>query len=179
MSFKKKIDMLLEAKKLEKLSINKMERDLHLDGTLYKGLKKDDWVPDPGLSKDIVRKYRIRQSWWDKDWETGSLDMFEPETEPGNISSDNTGKPLSENPTELFQKIVFGGTEYVIMPKSAFEGNYRLMPLEEITMHEKELERKNDELIRKDTQIMGLYELFKLMASGGASAHLPEVKETK
>jgi hypothetical protein len=78
MSFKKKIELILKAKELDKLSINKMEQALGLDGTIYKGVKNPDYIPDPNLVSEILRKYRIKESWWNKDWATGSLDMFEP-----------------------------------------------------------------------------------------------------
>lgn len=82
--------MLLEARKLEKLSVNKIERILGVDGTIYKALKAEDYIPDPELSSDIVRKFGIRQAWWDKEWETGTLDMFEKNPTP---------VPNSEQPT--------------------------------------------------------------------------------
>lgn len=74
--------MLLEAKKLEKLSVNKIERALGVDGTIYKALKAENYIPDLELSSDIVRKFHIKQSWWDKEWETGTLDMFEENPTP-------------------------------------------------------------------------------------------------
>ena len=120
MSFKKKIELLLKTKQLGRITRNKIERDLTLDGTLYKGLKKEDWEPDPEISKEIVRKYGIKQSWWDKDWETGSLDMFEDKPKPGNILTDND-ENIPKGDPEVYRTIVEGNTEYVLMKRSIIE----------------------------------------------------------
>lgn len=132
----------------------------------------DNQIEKPtAVVEKFLTYYNIRTEWW----KTGKGEIFNTSVQE---RSDNTEKPLNDNPKVLLQKIVFGDTEYVIMPKTAFDGNYRLMPVEEITMHEKELERRNDELVRKDEQIMGLYELFKLMASGSPQLP-PAIKDTK
>lgn len=82
------------------------------------------------------------------------------------MSSDNPEKPLGVDAGEVYRKIVEGDTEYVLIPRSLFDGKYRMIPVEEIESHERELARKAEELVRKDHQITGLYELFKLVATG-------------
>lgn len=76
MSFRKKIDMILKAKKLERLSKNKIEKLLGVDGTIYKAYNGDKDPVDPNLVSELVRKLGIRQAWWDKDWESGNTNIF-------------------------------------------------------------------------------------------------------
>lgn len=77
MSFRKKIDMILKAKKLERLSINKIERELDVDGVIYKNHKADTYPTDSKLISDFIRIYRIRQQWWDKEWEIDGSVIFD------------------------------------------------------------------------------------------------------
>ena len=176
MSFRTKIDMILKAKKLERLSINKIEKLLGVDGTIYKAHKANKYPVDPNLVSELLRKLRIRQGWWDKDWASGSTDIFEKngtsvQNEPA--VNENSNMDVAEA-----IRVIIGGSEYFVIPKVALEGKYRLMPLEEISLKEKELERRNDDLIRKDTQIQGLYELVKIIASG-RTVEIPKIEEGK
>jgi DNA repair exonuclease SbcCD ATPase subunit len=151
MSFKKKIDMLLEAKKLDKLSINKMERDLGLDGTIYKGVKNPDYIPDPGLVSEIVRKYNIRKQWWDKDWETGSNDIFNTSVPE---STDNTVKMKSRE--EMYQDLVEANSDYSLVPKIILE-KYQLLPKEESEDRReilKTIERISNQLVSEKERLI-------------------------
>lgn len=116
--------MLLEAKKLERLSVNKIEQSLGLDGTIYKGMKKDNYVPDPNLVSEIIRKYRIKSSWWDKDWKTGTLDMFEENPTSVDKTGDNNGKSV---PEEVYRDLVESNSEYRLVPKVIMD-DYHIVP---------------------------------------------------
>jgi hypothetical protein len=130
MSFKKKIELILKAKELDKLSINKMEQALGLDGTIYKGVKNPDYIPDPNLVSEILRKYRIKESWWNKDWATGSLDMFEPKPTRDENLADNKENLVIAG--EVYRKIVEGNTEYVLVPRTVLD-NVQLIAKSQIS----------------------------------------------
>lgn len=68
--------MILEAKRLERLSINKIERLLGVDGTIYKAYKAGEYPKDPNLISKLIKLLNIRQEWWDTDWESGNMDVF-------------------------------------------------------------------------------------------------------
>lgn len=89
------------------------------------------------------------------------------------------GAAVKQNTIDLGEaiRLIVEGSEYYLIPKVAIEGKYRLMPLEEISIKEKELERKSLDLIRKDDQILGLQELVKLIASKVPDA--PIIKEAQ
>jgi hypothetical protein len=59
-SFKEKIDKIL---KYRKLSINKIEKELDVDGTFRKAYN-DDREPNDELVMEFRRKFQIRDSWW-------------------------------------------------------------------------------------------------------------------
>lgn len=89
MSFRKKIDMILEAKKLERLSKNKIERLMGVDGTIYKAYDDDREPADSEIVRKLIDVLCVRQEWWDKEWETGSMNIFHTLVQN---RSDNTGK---------------------------------------------------------------------------------------
>lgn len=160
-------------------AVSRIEEDGGIGNGTLKGWK--DWSLEKSNRTilDFLNTSRINPEWW----KTGKGEIF---ITPVHMATDNKEKPLREDtPEEIYRKIVEGGTEYLLIPRSALEGKYRLVAMEQFIANEKEMERKenelirkNDELIRKDNQIIGLYELFKLMAAT-AKAELPEIKETK
>lgn len=102
MSFQKKLDMILEARKLERLSINKIERLLGVDGTIYKAHKADKYPVDSELVLDMLRKLGVRREWWEKEWETGSNNIF---TTSVQNPSDNKEKTLEETIEALLAEL--------------------------------------------------------------------------
>jgi hypothetical protein len=172
MSFKRKIDMILEARKLQRLSRNRIEQMIGVDGTIYKAYDDDREPADSEIVRKLIGTLGIRQQWWDKDWESGSTDIFITPVQ------NDPHKHRNGQDDDLYKRIVEGGTEYLLVPRTAFEGNYRFIPIEEIEMHARELERKEAELIRKDSQIQGLHELFKMIASG-LTLDLAKIQEAK
>lgn len=123
MSFRAKIDKILEAKQLERLSINKIEKLLGVDGTIYKAHKDDRYPVDSELIPKLIGKLGIRQQWWDKDWETGSTDIFitHEQKEPAIPE-----KPLRGDP-EVYRTIVEGNTEYVLVHREQFQNDRKIM----------------------------------------------------
>lgn len=155
--------MILKAKQLERLSINRIEKLLGVDGTIYKAHKADKYPVDPDLVSELVRKLGIRQEWWDREWKTNSDNIFITSVQN---RTDNKEKNLADTLDEAMNKVIKDEGEYYIVPKTVLEGNYRFIPIEELRMKERELEHKNDELVRKDHQIQGLHELFKMVLAG-------------
>lgn len=115
---------------------------------------KDNQLADPNLhAKQFLKHHNINPKWW----ETGKGEVFLTSVQE---RSDNTGKQwLDFSPEDVYRKIIEGGTEYLLVPKTAFEGHYRFVPIEQIQSQTRELERR-------DHQIEGLYEIIKLIASG-------------
>lgn len=114
----------------------------------------DKQVEKPTIAVEkFLTHYNINRKWW----ETGEGDVFLTSVQE---RSDNTGKQqLDFSPEDVYRKIIEGGTEYLLVPKTAFEGHYRFVPIEQIQAQTRELERR-------DHQIEGLYEIIKLIASG-------------
>lgn len=174
MTAQQKIDKILEIKGIE-LTDFAMKCGI-IPNSLKVAIKRN------ALSSDIVTKihdtYGVRKEFL----KTGSMPVFtaasdgKPTREQ--IDSDNKGKASGVDLSEAI-RIIIEGSEYFVIPKVAIEGKYRLMPLEEISLKEKELERRNDELIRKDHQIQGLYEIVKVIASGAPTLNLPKLEDTK
>jgi hypothetical protein len=124
MSFRKKIDMLLEAKKLERLSINKIEQALAVDGTIYKNHKADTYPTESKLVSEIIRIYNIRQEWWDKEWETGSNNIFNTSV-PKSTGSKQNGE-LSSKET-FYEDLMERNKDYFVAPRAIFT-DYKIVP---------------------------------------------------
>lgn len=144
MSFTRKIDMILEAKKLERLSINKIEKQLGVDGTIYKAHKADKYPVDSELVRKLIGILGIRQEWWDKEWESGSTDIFITPVQNQAAVAGNamTAKDL----LVVLQDVLAERSDYRIIPKTVLDGEYRLLPLSEIEHRAKELESRTKEL---------------------------------
>jgi len=94
MSFKEKIDKIISASELRsgkrKLTINKIEATLEVDGTIYKNYKADTYPKDQGLISKMLNKFGISSEWW----ETGKGEIFiangtpVPESDKKNIDDE-------------------------------------------------------------------------------------------
>lgn len=143
MSFKKKIDMILEARKLQRLSKNKIEQLIGVDGTIYKAYNDDREPADSEIVRNLIGTLGIRQEWWDKDWESGSTDIFNTSVQKEPLVKGNaTPKDL----LTALQDILAEQSDYRIIPKTVLDGEYRLLPKSEIEHRAKELESRLKEL---------------------------------
>lgn len=149
MSFKKRIDKILEAKQLERLSINKIERLLGVDGVIYKAHKGDYFPTDPNLISEMIRKLSIRQEWWDRDWETDSKDIF--------ITRDD--KPTDNSESDIqkyFHQVLEEKTAYRLIPKLILD-EYNIIPKIEAQASIdkwKADERKWDEMLKSKNALI-------------------------
>lgn len=173
MDFRQKIDRILSIKQIRLYKLAEISK---MGNTLEKAYQDNREMTETSTEK-FLRNMGVNSEWWKR--QKGPEFLIQKEE---NITPVENEPAIIENnpdPGEIYRKIVEGGTEYLLIPKTALEGKYRLVAIEHISQQEKELERRDNELIRKDHQIMGLYELFKLMASG-TPVHLPpEVKDTE
>lgn len=134
-------------------------RNFPTERLLSNGLIDDWWIRPidwtSGKLDKFLTHYNVNREWW----KTGKGPIF-------NTSVQNPPAVTEIQAGEIYRKIVEGGTEYLLVPRTAFEGKYRFIPIEEIELRAKELERKDDQIRRRDNQIEGLHELFKMIASG-------------
>jgi hypothetical protein len=111
----------------------------------------DDWsdkqVGKPTRTvKDFLRFHGINEQWW----KTGEGDVFNKKRTYVELPSNN--KEM-ENPREtVYQTIVEGHTEYVLIPRSIMKDT-QLISSEQIKRTWDELAEKNKELERKNGQI--------------------------
>lgn len=134
--------MILEARKLQRLSRNKIEQMIGVDGTIYKAYDDDREPADSEIVRNLIGTLGIRQQWWDKDWESGSKDIFITHDEnPPPIA----GKPIKGEPLKLLQDALAEGSDYRVIPKTILDGEYRIFPKSEIEQRTKELEARSKE----------------------------------
>lgn len=91
-SFAEKINKIL---KYRKLSINKIEKKLEVDGTFRKAYKEDR-EPNEDLIEEFLGKFQIRRGWWDNPVGDLEDDIFEKKGTYVEIPSD-TKDPVEEN----------------------------------------------------------------------------------
>lgn len=88
------------------------------------------------------------------------------------VKKSTEGKENIElSPEDVYRKIVEGGTEYLLIPKTAFEGEYRLVHVEHIEAQAKEVENHHRALEK-------ILELFRLVVSG-RPIDLAKIEDTK
>jgi hypothetical protein len=128
MTFKDRIDRLLEIKELDKLSINKIEKALGVDGTIYKGIKDSKYIPNSELVSEIVRIYNLKKSWWDNPVSNNPDDIYEKKLTDMPKPNENKEKTADE----VYRDIVEGNTEYILIPRSVLQEKYRLVSIEKL-----------------------------------------------
>lgn len=74
LTFKEKIDKIL---KYRKLTINRIETKLDVDGTFRKAYNENR-EPNEDLVSEFLRNFRIRQTWWDEPVGDTEADIFLP-----------------------------------------------------------------------------------------------------
>ena len=172
MTFEEKIYTIL---KLNKLEINTVEDLSEKAGfsrdTIRKAIARGSEL-NPGNTRTFVDRLGINWDWWDHQ----KGEVFNEKHTSVQRPTDNKIKSLKDALEAAVDKVSTNEDEYYIVPKTVFEGKYRFIPIEELEMNAKELERKNDELVRKDHQIQGLHELFKLIISG-RRIDVPNIQE--
>lgn len=180
MSFRKKIDMILEAKQLERLTINKIERSIEKDGTIYKAYKDDREPADLEIVRKLIGTLNIRQEWWDKEWESGSKDIFNTpvQKEAAVTEKDVREKSVRDYARDIID-VIEGKTEYVVIPRSVLKENYRIVPLEQFEKDKLQMERDARELDERSRQIQRLTDLIGQFSERPINIHLPNVELTK
>lgn len=153
-----------------KKSANQLGKDSGLGNATV-----DDWndnqLGNPTLHcKAFLKHYNIDLNWW----ETGNGEIFNTSVQK---QPTVTEKDMGE--IEAFKRLVEGGTEYLLVPRTAFEGAYRFVPVEQIANQTKEIEIKAQELARKDAQIQSLTNAVTIVIQGIASGRFPQASEIK
>lgn len=165
--------MILEARKLQRLSRNKIEQMIGVDGTIYKAYDDDREPADSEIVRKLIGTLGIRQAWWDKDWETGSMDIFNtPVTDEPAIAEKTLGEPWE---VSAFRKIFEGDAAYILVHKAAFH-NHRFTSVEQIEAHAKE----RAEMIAEIGNLSKMFMKFVNDLHGlGRVPELPKIEETK
>lgn len=140
MSFKKKIDMILEARKLQRLTINKIEKLLGVDGTIYKAYKDDREPADSEIVRKLIGKLGIRQAWWDKEWESDSKEIFNTSVrnEPA-VAEKPTEGDAARIYEELYEKFLGTNSEYLMIHRDILK-EHRLVAVKQLETNAKELD---------------------------------------
>ena len=176
MSFRKKIDMILEAKKLQRLSKNKIEQMIGVDGTIYKAYNDDREPADSEIVRNLIGTLGIRQQWWDKEWESGSKDIFNTSVQGEAAVAE---KPLGEQKDiykELYNKFIGEGSEYLLIHRDVLK-EHRLVAVEQFEKDQRQMEQNAKELDRRAEQLEGLRELVKELSARPINIHLPKVQK--
>jgi hypothetical protein len=145
MTFKEKIYKIVRLNKLGINSPSGLETYIKAGtGSITKYLKKDE-EPGEDTVKKILELSGLNKQWW----ETGEEPVFIEKDDTNNTSvqngSDNKGKSSGE--ADLYKKIVEGGTEYLLVPRTAFEGHHRFTSIEQINAQTQELKDKQDTIV--------------------------------
>jgi hypothetical protein len=171
----------------DRIAVLKQELGISSNRALEKGgLPGDEWVVSNGLldtwkDKDpsefttsslerFLNYWGINKDWW----RTGKGDPITKKPTPAIKSTDNMEKGQYEG---VYQTIVEGRTEYVLIPRSILSET-QLVSTEQINKTWAELAEKNRELERKNKQLDFYQEQFaKLMDNLELSPKSPKPKE--
>jgi hypothetical protein len=117
MTFKQKIDKILEIKQIK---LWKLAEESELGTTLEKAYNENREMRESTVGK-LLQKVGINGEWWNSG--KGDILIKQPMTQPG--SPDERGQLI-------LQSIIDHADEYRWIPKQAFDGDYRLMLKSEI-----------------------------------------------
>lgn len=136
MTFKDRIDRLLEIKKLDRLSINKIEKALNVDGTIYKGIKDPDYIPSSELVSEIIRIYNLKRSWWDNPLSNNPDDIYVENHTPEDKPGDNGENEVTHELRRLIEK----NDKYSLVPNLILT-QYEIQSKAEILRNEEVLKK--------------------------------------
>lgn len=121
LSFEEKINIIL---KIKQLSLKEMEREMGYDGTLYKAINENR-APKKKTIDEILRKFHVKQTWWDNPVGDTAADVFEE-----NPTHDDIEPAIPEFPLrvdKVYKDLVEGNSDYSLIPKTVLAGEYRLV----------------------------------------------------
>jgi hypothetical protein len=143
-----------------------------------------DWEDKPvDWSSDKLEKFlngwNINRVWW----RTGEGEVLNEKPTYEQNEPAVTEKPSESWEASAFRKIIEGGAEYVLVPRTTFEGNHRFTSVEQIEIQAKELEYKSREAAAKDEEIRNLTKAFidlvKEMRGLGSLPETSKVEKTQ
>lgn len=121
MTFKEKIDKILENNTLGISSVHGLEKHLSLGvGAITKKYSKNE-APGPEVIKKIKDGLRINNKWWDNN--EGDIFIDQPDSE-------------SKIP-EIYRNLLEAKTEYTLIPRRVLQEEYRIVLKSEIDSKEK------------------------------------------
>jgi transcriptional regulator with XRE-family HTH domain len=128
----------------------------------------------------LVKYFGVPRELFFKDGLT--LEYLETHYSGGNNTSVQMEDAITENqpneeiemetPADVYRKIVEGGTEYFLVPKTAFDGAYRFVPVEHIHSQVRELDAK-------DSQIQNLTSIINHIVVSGRLLQSPKIEEAQ
>lgn len=128
MSFKEKIDKILETNKLGVNSVNGLEQFLKVSmGSISKPYKNNR-APGPMISKKILEELGINKRWWD----SGEGDVFQNELDQEKV------------PEEVYRDLIESNTQYILVSKFVLNEEYRVMLKSEIDSKDRFIDKLMD-----------------------------------
>lgn len=168
MTFKEKIDRILEANELGINSISAFEDKIEAGRGAINDFYKENREPGRITLKRIKSFPDLNWEWW----ETGKGEIFL--TSVPNTTDNKKNSYLREG---VYQTIVEGHTEYVLIPRTVLNET-QLVSTEQINKTWAELAEKNKELERKNKQLDFYQEQFaRLMDNLELTPKPPKPKE--
>jgi hypothetical protein len=125
MDFKEKIDKILEIKGIK---IWKLGDDANMRSTLEKAYKDNREMTDR-KTENFLQNLGINKRWW----ETGEGEIFQEDIETDMHPNDRV-------PEEVYRNLVETNTEYMLVPKTILNEEYRILLSSEIEHRKKLLE---------------------------------------
>jgi hypothetical protein len=144
MTFKEKIDKILEIKEFKINSVTALEDKVGSGRGAINDFYNRDEQPGRKTLKRILSLRGLNLEWW----KTEKGPVFIAGSEENHTSvqngSDNKENPLGD--TDLFQRVVrVGTTEYVVLPKTVLDGEYRISSSLDLEQRAKELDARTKE----------------------------------
>jgi hypothetical protein len=140
LTFKEKIDIILNIKELSKKDI---EKSLDVDGTFYKAYNENR-EPRKELLAEFLRKFHVKTSWWKNPIGTTEAEIFEKNPTPAINSGDNKETAVRGH---VYTDLIERNSDYKLVPTMLMM-DYSIIPKRILDGHEKEIARQ-DNLIAK------------------------------
>ncbi len=86
----------------------------------------------------FLRRFRVERAWWDR----GELPMLTDTVE--NIRANEPEVEYKSDMNEVYKTVVAGGTEYLLIPKSILNDEYRIIPVEKIKNEALQIEKERE-----------------------------------
>lgn len=156
MTFKEKIDKILTYNKLGINSVSALEDKIEAGRGAINEFYNENREPGRKTLKKIKSFPGLNENWYD----TGKGEIFIE-----NSTSVEKQKTSKENREPIYQTIIEGHTEYVLVPRTVLDKT-QLVSSDQINRTWDELAEKNRELERKNKQIDFYQEQIAKLLSG-------------